>query len=90
MALHGEIQVNGHGLGSWEAVRKEEDPVRRGRFRYQCEVRMGRGVPVDISSGIDRWRFTVWHDYTDGALVLAGKVLTIYSAVIPTTVEGDD
>lgn len=80
MALHGEIRINGESIGTWTAVRKEEHPDFEGRHRYQCEVSQ-RNDRVPISRGqwrerFDIWRFDVWHDYSDGAIVLAGRVLS--------------
>ena len=75
MALHGLIQVNGMTIGSWEAVRKEEDEFDEGLFRYQCEVRKQHGDALHPLPVADRWEFSIWHQYDDGALLLAAKVL---------------
>lgn len=72
MALYGEIKVNNQTVGWWSAVRGQ--PHGEHHFRYGCEV--------ERINPHDRCSFDVVHDYRDGAVVLAAKVLTAAGAVL--------
>lgn len=69
MALHGDIRVNGVEIAQWEAVRSVthfvDEPIA-----YECLVKYLS--PRGVKSTFD---FQVWHLYSDGAFVLARKVL---------------
>jgi hypothetical protein len=68
--LHGELKVNGHAIGDWQAIRKEE--TLPGQHRYNTVLNLYAG------QGVGQQRMTVGsvvHTYTDGAAVLASKVL---------------
>lgn len=69
MALHGPIQVNAEMVGYWSAqrIRTGGDGVNR----YRCDVTW--------TSEDQTWhqhRFEIEHQYRDGAVALAAKVLT--------------
>lgn len=69
MAAHGTFEVNGWKLGYWAAVRRateEQQPVNV----YDCEV-----VVYEKSGEPMRSTFEVEHNYEDGIVVLAAKVL---------------
>jgi hypothetical protein len=76
MALHGTIEVNGHLLGRWAAVRGNKslgmpwaDPdVDPGpAYYYHCEVSFYRDDKT--------LRFVIEHWFKDGAVALAAKIL---------------
>jgi hypothetical protein len=64
MALHGGILVNEHPIGYWVATRIAER--HDGVFTYRCEILQSPGT---------RMEFELEHQYDDGALALAAKVL---------------
>lgn len=70
--LHGEIKVNNVEIGRWTAVRKEEVGLDKANpmYRYECHMdyRNSAGYPMEAA-------FEVRHNYKDGAVLLASKVL---------------
>lgn len=66
MALHGKLQVNGKTIAAWTAGRTTDIQDTNARHTYDCEVVWENGKKV---------RFTIRHVYSDGATVLAAKVL---------------
>lgn len=77
MALHGDIQVNYRTIGSWEAVRKESVSNETSHFYYRCAV-----VFRDLRGNTSEKRFYVTHHFSDGALVLASKVMAEAARII--------
>jgi hypothetical protein len=71
MSLHGTIQVNGHVIGAWTARRGHQ--VDPGVHEYQ----------VMLSENLRQVTGTVVHRYTDGASILASKVLSLRPADWP-------
>lgn len=77
MALHGTIEVNGHSLGWWSAVRgrqvyghpdtdhttNQTHPV----YTYACEVTFYRDDKT--------LKFSIDHFFHEGAVSLAAKIL---------------
>ena len=70
MALHGDIGVNHHIIGTWSA---QNAGVRMDSGIYRCHV-----VYTDRGGWEHERRFFLMHNYDDGALVLAAKVLLEY------------
>lgn len=69
MSLHGQVSVNGHAIGSWEAVRIG---YQAGMGTYRCvAIRHGERRMADDDFVV----FTVEHEVDAGALVLASRVL---------------
>lgn len=73
MALHGEVKITAHRdgvhvgdefLAIWSARRQQIDPGDLNT--YDCVV----------YTKTDRHEFTLEHRYSDGALILASKVLS--------------
>ncbi len=74
MALHGTIEVSGHPIGNWSAVRKGPRSAT-GVNDYRCEVTLhGWHRRVDVT-----------HRYDDGALRLAALIFTALWAKMPTS-----
>jgi len=71
MALHGTIRVNGEAVVDWVAQRVA-DGIAGQPNTYLCSV------VVDGQDLDEVAPFTVLHDYDDGALLLAMKVLREY------------
>lgn len=77
MALHGELKVNGHIIGDWSAVRKEQaqsdfDALLHGpRYRYACEMTL---------NGETRCGY-VQHYFNNGAVVLLKLICKMYEEV---------
>lgn len=67
--LHGEIKVNDMAIGEWSATRG--DSVGDGHHFYNCHV-----MYWDLQGYKRLAEFTVVYAEQDGAVVLAGKVLT--------------
>lgn len=63
MALHGTIAVNGRQVGAWDARRVETHPTGRHCYHWRADL-AGERVSGDL-----------WHEYRDGAAVLASLVL---------------
>lgn len=79
MALHGEIKVNNHIIGYWEAVRTGEASLA-GKYLYACHVTLQETITnpedfYDVSIRNHDLKFHLWHTFTDGALVLSSLVL---------------
>jgi hypothetical protein len=88
MSLHGPIQINGAEVGYWSAQRVETgsdginiyrctvDWTPEGFIRRSTSMR----YPWRDESGrihhAQRHTFTLTHDYRDGAVTLAAKVLS--------------
>lgn len=67
MALHGEIKVNGKIIGEWIAQRKEKAIGTVNT--YICSL-------SEVVDGVARaHHFEIEHTYSDGASVLASKLL---------------
>lgn len=83
MALHGPIMVNSTVIGQWSAQRivTAEPNV------YRCAVAVAREGKYPLTD-----EFEVEHDYKEGALALAVKVLTraLPSEPVPTVAEAVD
>lgn len=87
MSLHGPIKVNHQEVGYWSAQRVETGAD--GISTYRCLVdwtpegfvRRSTGKEYPLVDGLgrvthaQRHTFTVRHDYRDGAVTLAAKVL---------------
>jgi thymidylate synthase (FAD) len=73
MALHGQVQENGHVLGSWEAVRLyPRGPIKD--LSTRCQYSWSY-TPAQQYSGRPQQSGKLWHRYGDGAVKLAVKVL---------------
>lgn len=73
MALHGEIKINYNEIAKWEAVRAGtmgKDSV----YIYRCTVNY-----TDMRGYSHRRRFFVAHNFFDGAVALAGKVMVEFT-----------
>ncbi|MCR1785325.1 hypothetical protein KVF89_22485 [Nocardioides carbamazepini] len=86
MALHGLIQVNGYEVGRWAAQRIVTGPD--GMNTYQCGVVWTpegeqRLYTASNNPHTQRAEFTVTHDYRDGSVALAAKVLATALEVHP-------
>lgn len=68
MSLHGSINVGDNAVGAWVARRTTYHRLTTNT--YECDVQWftPNGIPL-------RHTFTLNHDYDDGAMVLAAKVL---------------
>lgn len=77
MALHGTIEINGRTIGLWEAVRQDNltDPDQVSSYACRVSVRQ-LNSPVVVE-----WEDVLEHRYSDGAAVLAAKVLSAYAGV---------
>lgn len=64
--LHGEIMVNGHAISQWSARRLTDISDTEAFHLYECRVEREGGRAI---------AFTLSHRYSDGATVLAQKVL---------------
>lgn len=71
MTLHGDIRVNEHKIATWKASRGEKLLDKRSTHTYAVAVFYTNesGTPMIAE-------FTLDHNYQDGALILAGKILT--------------
>lgn len=82
MSLHGEIKVNGHEIGRWNARRKEHPPQEVNTY----EVVVLYSEPGDVP-GLDGRSHTVrgeiQHNFGDGAVTLAAKVLAWAAPLLP-------
>lgn len=67
--LHGEIKVNDHVIGEWQAVRMSHD--LRDANDYECRMtyRNMAGYPMEAA-----WILRE-HDFKMGAAALAGRVI---------------
>lgn len=79
MALRGPIQVNGFEVGRWVAQRTVT--AVDGVNTYECGVawtpeEQQRVFGAGQTPHPERVEFTLTHDYRDGAVALAAKVLT--------------
>ncbi|KQP81621.1 hypothetical protein [Aeromicrobium sp. Leaf291] len=86
MTLHGTVQVNGHTVGAWDAVRVAQLPS--GVCRYRCEVWPGIPWPGVGDAGVVRGAFEVEHDPADGAVALAARVLAAAAQLAPDPPRG--
>jgi hypothetical protein len=83
MGLHGELVVNSQPIGAWYACRTQP-PEGSAEFMpdgvnvYECEV-------FRYEDG-KKGKFMVKHNYSDGAFVLASKVMD-YGAYYLKTLE---
>lgn len=69
MALHGEIRVNHqHPILYWTARRLKHLEPGVDSYKYEWEVEQESTT----------FTGTLWHNYSEGAVVLAIKVLTAY------------
>lgn len=75
MSLHGTINLNGRQLIAWTARRLADHPQEINE--YECRV----------SNRLDD--FTVTHRYSDGAAVLAAKVLVASVVTEQSDVDPD-
>jgi hypothetical protein len=71
MALHGSIMVNRHEIGHWQARRTEDlkSTKQVSLYEVRVAVRKPDGNTEEATCFME-------HKYSDGALVLAGSVLT--------------
>lgn len=65
--LHGKLEVNGKPVAAWQASRTTEIEDTNARHPYDCQVTWENGRTV---------RFQLRHVYSEGATVLAAKILT--------------
>lgn len=72
MALHGEIKINGGDIASWSAQRLEDLKDLEQVSLYHCWYETYTGQYVE-----DFTYATIEHRYSDGAAVLAQKVLQL-------------
>lgn len=76
MALHGTIEVNGHQIGSWSAVR-EWEPAKRAEKEDPDDVYVyAWGVSFkDLEGNVTTRNGRLSHRYGDGAVALVEAVL---------------
>jgi hypothetical protein len=76
MALHGTIEVNGHQIGTWSAVREFEPAKRAEKEDPETIYTYAWAVSFkDLEGNVRSKNGSLEHLYGDGALRLAGSVL---------------
>lgn len=78
MALHGKIMLNDEVLGAWEAVRDTPKPVKGVNLYHVRVDYTAKGHPPMT------FRCRMRHDYDDGALALAARVLSWADKQLPS------
>ena len=71
MALHGDLSVNGERIGYWEAKRLQPFQPDRDTYSYECRVDRHRDGKIEMV------QFVLDHNYSEGAEMLAAKVLLL-------------
>jgi len=84
MALHGTIEINGHKIGAWTATCLGRQPDGYADYRWETIITPPPLSPLDAATRTPLPHMTrggtLTHLYTDGALVLAAKVLAAATA----------
>jgi hypothetical protein len=82
MALHGQIQVNGHVIGGWSAQRREFLVPADRPNTYECTAHLNESARATA--------FVIEHHYGSGALALAAAVLAEADRLLNPKENADD